>query len=109
MLKWSTEIAGNITHKASLETSLPVGIPVTVGTIDAASEAISVGVKETGDMMIMYGSTMFFIGLIKDNSSCQSLWSAPWLFENEYALMAGTSTSGTITQWSRRLIRKRFN
>ena len=60
MLKWSTEIAGNITHKASLETSLPVGIPVTVGTIDAASEAISVGVKETGDMMIMYGSTMFF-------------------------------------------------
>ena len=44
MLKWSTEIAGNITHKASLETSLPVGIPVTVGTIDAASEAISVGV-----------------------------------------------------------------
>ena len=98
-LKWSTEIAGYITKKASLETNLPKGIPVTVGTIDAAAEAISVGVKDTGDMMIMYGSTMFFIGLTNGNKSNESLWSAPWLFENEFALMAGTSTSGTITQW----------
>ncbi len=98
-LKWSTEIAGYITEKASLETNLPKGVPVTVGTIDAAAEAISVGVKDTGDMMIMYGSTMFFIGLTNGNKSNESLWSAPWLFENEFALMAGSSTSGTITQW----------
>ena len=98
-LKWSTEIAGNITKKASAETGLPIGIPVTVGTIDAAAEAISVGVRQAGDMMVMYGSTMFFIGLCEGNKSEKSLWSAPWLFENEFALMAGTSTSGTITQW----------
>ena len=98
-LKWSTEIAGYITEKASLETDLPEGVPVTVGTIDAAAEAISVGVKEIGDMMIMYGSTMFFIGLTYKNKSNKTLWSAPWLFKDEYALMAGTSTSGTITQW----------
>ena len=78
---------------------MPKGIPVTVGTIDAAAEAISVGVKEIGDMMIMYGSTMFFIGLTYKNKSNKTLWSAPWLFKDEYALMAGTSTSGTITQW----------
>ncbi len=98
-LKWSTEIAGYITEKASSETGLKKGIPVTVGTIDAAAEAISVGVRHSGDMMIMYGSTMFFIGLCNGNKSQNSLWSAPWLFKNEYALMAGTATSGTITQW----------
>ena len=98
-LKWSTEIAGYTSKKASLETGLPIGVPVTVGTIDAAAEAISVGLKQTGDMMIMYGSTMFFISLCKGNKSEVSLWSAPWLFKNEFALMAGTSTSGTITQW----------
>ena len=98
-LKWSTEIAGYITKQASLETTLQQGTPVTVGTIDAAAEAISVGVKDTGDIMIMYGSTMFFIGLTNGNKSNETLWSAPWLFKNEFALMAGTSTSGTITQW----------
>ena len=70
-----------------------------MGTIDAAAEAVSVGVRQAGDMMVMYGSTMFFIGICEGNKSEQSLWSAPWLFENEFALMAGTSTSGTITQW----------
>ena len=76
-LKWSTEIAGHITKKASAETGLPIGIPVTVGTIDAAAEAISVGVRQAGDMMVMYGSTMFFIGICEGNKSEKSLWSAP--------------------------------
>ena len=98
-LKWTSEIAGYITEKASQETGLDSGTPVTVGTIDAAAEAISVGVRKPGHMMIMYGSTMFFIGLTSKDESDESLWSSPWLFENEYSLMAGTSTSGTITQW----------
>ena len=101
-LKWSSEIAGHITEKASKETGLVSGIPVTIGTIDAAAEAISVGVQKPGHMMIMYGSTMFIIGLTTNNESHESLWSAPWLFEGEYSLMAGTSTSGTITQWFRK-------
>ena len=75
---------------------------MTVGTIDAAAEAISVGIQKPGHMMIMYGSTMFFIGLTSNYQSNESLWSAPWLFEKEYSLMAGTSTSGTITQWFRK-------
>ena len=77
-LKWSTEIAGYITKKASLETTLPEGTPVTVGTIDAAAEAISVGVKDTGDIMIMYGSTMFFIGLTNGNKSFRTV--RPYLY-----------------------------
>ena len=101
-LKWTTEVAGHITKQASHETGLLEGVPVTVGTIDAAAEAISVGVKRFGHMMVMYGSTMFFIGLIPSNESHESLWSAPWLFEKEFSLMAGTSTSGTITQWFRK-------
>jgi len=33
------------------------------GTIDAASEAISVGVLDPGDMLVMYDSTIFIIAL----------------------------------------------
>ena len=46
---------GNITEKAASETGLPKGIPVTTGTIDAAAEAISIGLTNQGDTMCMYG------------------------------------------------------
>ena len=101
-LKWTTDIGGYISEVASKETGLPSGVPVTVGTIDAAAEAMSVGVQKPGHLMIMYGSTMFFIALTSEDRSNESLWSSPWLFENEFSLMAGTSTSGTITQWFRK-------
>ena len=95
-LKWSTDIAGYLTKKASAETGLPIGIPV-IG-YRCSSGSCKRWCCRTY-MMVMYGSTMFFIGICQGNKSEQSLWSAPWLFENEFALMSGTSTSGTITQW----------
>lgn len=50
---WSTEIAGHITAAAARETGLAIDTPVIVGTIDAASEAVSVGVQNPGQMMLM--------------------------------------------------------
>jgi xylulokinase len=44
-LMWSTEIAGHVTAAAAAETGLAQGTPVTCGTIDAAAEAVSVGVQ----------------------------------------------------------------
>ncbi len=57
-LMWSTEIAGRVSPAAAAATGLKAGTPVTAGTIDAAAEAASVGVREPGDMMLMYGSTV---------------------------------------------------
>jgi xylulokinase len=57
-LLWTTEIAGGVTKAAAEVTGLAVGTPVITGTIDAASEAISVGVLDPGDMLLMYGSTI---------------------------------------------------
>ena len=70
-------------------------------TIDAAAEAISVGLATEGDTMCMYGSTIFMISLTKKQSSDPRLWYAPWLFKGEHASMAGLSTSGTLTHWFR--------
>ena len=98
-LKWSDEIAGTITKKASEATGLLVGTPVTTGTIDAAAEALSVGVLNSGDMMMMYGSTIFIILKNSKRVVDSKLWYAPWLFKGEHATMAGLSTSGTLTHW----------
>ena len=100
-LMWSNEIAGQITAAASDATGLATGTPVTAGTIDAAAEALSVGMDHPGDMMMMYGSTIFIILRTMDRVADPRLWYAPWLFEGEHASMAGLSTSGTLTHWFR--------
>ncbi|TKT74687.1 FGGY-family carbohydrate kinase [Aquamicrobium sp. LC103] len=98
-LLWTTEIAGAVTPEAARQTGLAVGTPVTAGTIDAAAEAVSVGVKDAGEMMMMYGSTMFIILVADRRIEDPRLWYAPWLFEGQHACMSGTSTSGTLTRW----------
>ena len=100
-LAWSTEIVGGITPEAARETGLAAGTPVTTGTVDAAAEALSVGVTRPGDMMMMYGSTIFIIALTGARVRDSRLWSAPWLFEGQHASMAGLATSGTVTHWFR--------
>ena len=100
-LCWSTEIAGQITPAAAAETGLAPGTPVTCGTIDAAAEAVSVGIDAPGDMMLMYGSTVFVIEVVDRRLSDPRLWHAPWLFPGQWAAMAGLATSGTLTHWLR--------
>ncbi|MEM8630858.1 MAG: FGGY-family carbohydrate kinase [Pseudomonadota bacterium] len=100
-LLWSGEIAGSVTAKAAAETGLAEGTPVTVGTIDAAAEAVSVGVQAPGDMMMMYGSTVFIIEVTAARVRDERLWYAPWLTPGSHGSMAGLATSGTLTHWFR--------
>ena len=100
-LMWSGEVAGHVTEAAARETGLAVGTPVTCGTIDAAAEAVSVGVAEPGDMMMMYGSTIFIIEIAQKRLTDPRLWHAPWLVAGQHAAMAGLATSGTLTHWFR--------
>jgi len=98
-IAWTTEVSGGVTPRAAEQTGLLPGTPVIVGTVDAAAEAISVGVLDVGDMMLMYGSTVFTILLAEKRISDERLWHAPWLFRGQQACMAGLATSGTLTHW----------
>jgi xylulokinase len=97
--KWTDEIAGQITRKASEETGLSVGTPVVAGTADASAEALSVGVMEPGDMMLMYGSSIFIIHVVDKFTTDKRLWAGPYMFKGTYSMAAGMSTSGTLTRW----------
>ena len=74
---------------------------MTCGTIDAAAEAVSVGAVAPGDMMMMYGSTIFIIQITGERLQDGRLWHAPWLYPGQHAAMAGLATSGTLTHWFR--------
>ena len=101
MIGWSNEIAGQVTLEASTETGIPEGTPVNFGAVDALSEAVSVGVVETGELMIMYGSTAFFIFLIEKPVPTNELWLEAGAFKGQYEYSAGLSTSGSATTWFR--------
>ena len=100
-LRWGDEIAGTVTAWAAAQTGLAPGTPVIVGTVDAAAEALSVGVLDAGDMMVMYGSTMFMILLTAQIARDARLWYAPWMLRGLHASAAGLATSGTLTHWFR--------
>jgi xylulokinase len=100
-LMWADQIAGEVIAAAAAETGLKAGTPVTVGTIDAAAEAVSVGVAEPGDMMVMYGTTMFFIHVTSEPVPDPRMWSTAFPLPGRYSVEGGMSTSGALTRWFR--------
>jgi xylulokinase len=95
----ATDIAGTITPAASAETGLPAGTPVTFGTIDAAAEAVSVGVRHPGDTMIMYGSTMFFLAAMHHPRPDPRMWTPAHPLPGLRSVTCGMATSGLLTTW----------
>lgn len=102
-LAWPTEVVGEVSAAAAGETGLPAGLPVTAGTVDAWAEATSVGVREPGDAMLMYGTTMFLVQVLREPRPHPGLWSTCGVFPGTRTLAAGMATSGAITDWLRRL------
>jgi xylulokinase len=100
-IRWPAEVAGTLTPAAATATGLPAGVPVAVGTVDAMAEAISVGVLEPGDLMLMYGSTSFFI-LVTDRAvEAGSLWLTAGGEAGRWAIAGGLATGGSALAWFR--------
>ena len=102
-LRWAGEAAGTVTTEAAEATGLPEGIPVITGTIDAWAEAISVGAQGVGDLMLMYGTTMFLIHTVPDRITSPVLWGTVGALPGTRNLAGGMATSGAITGWLREL------
>ncbi|MFP5021969.1 FGGY-family carbohydrate kinase [Pseudonocardia phyllosphaerae] len=102
-LLWPTEVAGRVTAAAAAETGLPEGLPVTAGTVDAWAEATSAGVTSPGDVMVMYGTTMFLIEVLESSHPHPAMWTTRGVVPGTYSLAAGMATSGAVTAWLRDL------
>ncbi|MFI5587627.1 FGGY-family carbohydrate kinase [Amycolatopsis sp. NPDC051758] len=103
-LRWPTEVAGEVTTAAAALTGLPAGLPVTAGTVDAWAEAASVGVREPGDVMVMYGTTMFLVQVLTEPRPHPGLWGTRGVVPGSFTLAAGMATSGAVTDWLRKLV-----
>lgn len=102
-LRWSADMAGEITREGAEATGLPEGIPVAVGTTDSFADSLSVGVTNPGDAIIIYGSTMSIIVVAEESLPSNNLWSNAHLFEGTYNLSSGMATSGSLTGWLKKI------
>ncbi|MFJ2770938.1 FGGY-family carbohydrate kinase [Streptomyces sp. NPDC087300] len=102
-LVWPAEVVGGVTREAEALTGIPAGTSVVAGTVDAWAEAAGVGVAAPGDLMLMYGTTMFVVGILAQPLTSPRLWGTAGVFEGTYCLAAGMATSGAVTGWLRDL------
>lgn len=102
-LQWSNEVAGAVQAGAAELTGLPEGTPVITGTIDAWAEALSVDAHNVGDLMLMYGTTMFLVNTIAGTVTSPTLWGTVGALPGTRNLAGGMATSGAITTWLRDL------
>ncbi|NGN93941.1 FGGY-family carbohydrate kinase [Nocardioides sp. KC13] len=105
-LAWSGEVVGTLRADAAAATGLPVGTPVMAGSVDAWTEAFSCGVRQPGDLMLMYGSTMFFVQIGRDLKACPPLWTAQSVQPDVMTLAGGMATSGSLLSWVQELTGK---
>nr|WP_183341627.1 FGGY family carbohydrate kinase [Microlunatus antarcticus] len=103
-LAWPSEVVGTVTAAAAAETGLPVGTPVSAGTVDAWAESFSAGVRAPGDLMIMYGSTLFLVQTLERPQADPVLWTTTGIDPGSYTLAAGMATAGLLTAWVRDLV-----
>lgn len=99
--RWSVERAGEVTDQAASETGIPRGTPVAVGTADALAEAVAAGAMSNGDLMVMYGTTLFLIQTTATYRPHRDLWASVHLRPGAAILAAGMSTSGALLAWFR--------
>ena len=98
-LLWAGDVAGAVTAEAAALTGIPEGTPVIAGTIDAWTEAVSVGAHGVGDLMLMYGTTMFLVATGEQTLRTPSMWTTAGAFAGTRNLAGGLSTSGALTGW----------
>ncbi len=99
-LRWPGEPAGTTVTEVA---GIPAGTPVVTGTIDAWTEALSVGAQGPGDLMLMYGTTMFLVATGTEPVTSEVMWGTTGALPGTYNLAGGMSTSGALTSWLRDL------
>ena len=97
------EEAGRVTARGAELSGLPEGVPVCAGTIDALVESASIGVRDPGDVMLTYGTTLGIAGVVTEPTASWKLNSMPGVFPGTYILIGPTATSGALTNWMRSL------
>ena len=106
-LKWPGDVAGTVTSAASKETGLPEGIPVTVGSCDAAADAVVCGCVSPGNAAVSLGGTTICVACTDTPKQVPNLFVHTHVFPGLYVIGGATSSGGLLLEWfARSLLQK---
>ncbi len=94
-----SKCAGVIHKQGALESGLHEGTMVLPGIADAAAECLCAGVADLNEMMLMLGTSTFFILRTDKLHKTSNFWATNFLQDKEYVLTGGTSNCGSATTW----------
>ncbi|MDQ1596753.1 MAG: xylulokinase [Microbacteriaceae bacterium] len=103
-LAWGCEVIGAVTPEAADATGLVAGTPVVAGTADAAAEALSAGMRDEGDLMIMYGTSAFFILRTHEAPASTRFWPSHFHEPGSHVLSGGMGMAGGLVAWTRDIL-----
>ena len=92
-----------MTRDAAAATGLPAGRPVDRRHHRRLGGGVSVGAQSAGDLMLMYGTTMFLVHTVREPLTSPALWGTVGALPGTRNLAGGMATSGAITGWLREL------
>ena len=95
----ANDCIGNVSKWASETTGLPEGTPIACGTADVVAEAVGIGIWAEGDVLVMYGSTLFLLERVSQFRPSPPLWPSFLLNKNQPTLLAGASNGGSLLVW----------
>lgn len=93
-------VVGRVTERGREDSGLAEGTIVICGTTDAGAEAVSVGVVDPGDVMLMYGSTAFWIS-VSDGGDGAKAGGKHYTIDGRNCSTGGMATTGSLTKWLR--------
>jgi xylulokinase len=100
-LRKPPDVIGEVSKVAADETGLAEGTPVVAGSGDTVCSALSAGVVESNEMMLMYGTTGCFVYCTKDACPDPRFYFDYHVIPGMYALNGCMATSGMILRWFR--------
>ncbi len=102
-LVWAHETCGRLTRAASRALGLAEGTPVAGATTDSWAEVAASGLREPGEGLLVYGTSMFLTEVHSAARPDARLWSTVGFEPGSRNIAAGVASAGAVTQWFRGL------
>ena len=102
-LVWPHEVSGVVSREAAAATGVPAGTPVAAAAIDSWAEVAASGLRDPGQGLLVYGTSMFLIEVHSPARSDPRLWRTVGFTPGSLNIAAGVASSGALTTWLREL------
>lgn len=95
------EVVGGLTPDVARTIGLKPGTPVAMGSIDAYSGALGLGVVEPGTMALITGSSHVMIGQAAEPIHGTGFWGAytDAMIPGQFTVEAGQVSTGSVVKW----------